>query len=215
MSEENTSIVERIGEKARSQAESIISTAGRVAEREVQSAERRARTRQRVARRELEERVAARKAQAQTEAASEVQRLKLQRRHELAEEVLSDALAALRLSPRDEDYLKLLARLAAEAAESLGGGRIEILVCPSDREFLDAGGRFDRLAAEAAEAAEAAGETGAELALSDETIETAGGLVGRTADGRVCFHNTFEEIARRLHDRLRERITQELFQVET
>lgn len=209
MSEENTGIVERIGEKAGAQAEAILSTARRVAEREVQSAERRTRTRQRGAMRELEAHVAVRKAQAQTEAASEAQRLKLQRRHERAEEVLGDALDVLRLSPRDGDYLSLLARLAAEAVESLGGGRIEILVSPSDREVLDAEGRFDRLAAEAA------GPDGVQLTLSDETIETAGGLVARTADGRVSFHNTFEEIARRLHDGLREMITQELFQVET
>lgn len=208
MSEKGTSIVERVAEESRARAESILSTARRVAQREVHSAERRARTRQRVAQRELDEQVAARRVQAEAEARFQSRKRKLRRRHELAGQLIARSLEQLAAEPRDEDYLQLLTRLAAEAARSLGVDRVEVLVSPSDREFLDAEGRFERLAASASQ------EAGASLLLADETVETSGGLVARTGDRRVYFYNTFEEKAQRLGPRLREDITQELFGTE-
>jgi len=200
--------VERVAEESRARAESILSTARRVARREVHSAHRRARTRQRVAQRELEEQVAARRVQAQAEARFQSRKRKLRRRHELMEQLIARSLEQLAAEERDEDYLRLLTRLAVEAARSLGGDKVEVLVSPSDREFLTADGRFERLAASVRE------EAGVSLVLADETVETSGGLVARTGDRRVYFYNTFEEKAQRLGPRLREDITQELFGTE-
>jgi vacuolar-type H+-ATPase subunit E/Vma4 len=176
-----------------------------VAEREVQSAQRRARTRERAAQRDLEARIDARKASAEAEAASEAKRLRLKRRYDMTDAIIAGALARLREAPRDDAYLDLLFQLAREAVSELGVKEAVLVVSTEDREFLSQAGRFDSLAERLSE------EAGAKATLSVETIDTAGGLVVVTEDGKVIYHNTFEEIAYRVGSRLRDTIADELF----
>lgn len=202
MSEERGTIIERIERQSEEEAEHLISTARRVAEREVQSARRRARTRERVTLGELSARVAKEKAQAQAEAESEAHRTRLGARHELVERLVGEVLEELSRAARDAAYYEILARLVAEAAEAVGWARAVVTVSAQDREFLLGEGRFERLGA---------GVAGVELSLSEETVDTAGGAVVASEDGKVLYYNTFEEIAYRRRSELRERIAEILF----
>lgn len=208
MSEEAGSIIQKISERSRAEAESVVSTAKRVAQREVDSARRRARTREGVLRRELDARSATRRAQAESEAASEAQRLMLERRHEMVERTIRDALAVLADGQRDDAYFDLLVSLACDAVAQLGAKDAFIIVSPRDREWLGAEGRFEKLVSRVKEEASAA------VSLSDETIDSSGGLVAASGDGKVRYYNTFEEIAYRKEAFLRERLSEHLFQVQ-
>lgn len=208
MSEETQTIIERIIERSLSDAESLLATAQRVAERQIQSARRRAGTRERVAKDELEAAIQTMLAAAEAEAAGLARHAELTCRHELARGIIDGALDRLAQAPRDEEYLAILSRLAAEAAEVLDVDEIEIMVSPRDREFLGEAGRFEKLAGRLA------AESAVKATLSAECIEASGGLVAAVPGGKVLYYNTFEEVAHRLGADLMEKIAKRIFQVE-
>jgi len=204
LSEEGKTLVSEIREQAEKDSESTISSAKRVADREVRSAERKARARKRQAQSEVERRVSEITSRAEARARSEAARLRLQRRHELVERMLSDALSKLRERPRDDAYLALLERLIREGAGELGLEEAVVTAAEPDREFLASEGRFSGIAGRMAE------EQGLKLSLSDEALESAGGVVVSSGDGRVSFYNTFEERADRRRSRLRRLFNEEV-----
>lgn len=208
MSEEIHTIIERIVEKSLSEAESLLATAQRVAERQIQSAQRRAATRERVAKDELEADISAMLAAAEAEAAALARQAELTCRHELARGIIDSAMDRLARAPRDEAYLAILSRLAAEAADVLDVDRIEIRVSQRDYEFLSEAGRFEEMARRLE------AERSVTATLSESRLEASGGLVAVAPGGKVLYYNTFEEVAHRLSADLMEKIAKRIFQVE-
>jgi V/A-type H+-transporting ATPase subunit E len=204
VSEARESIIARITSDVESDASSTIETAKRVADRELTSAQRRLRTRERRAEADLDKMISARLAEAKASVEADARRLRLEGRHRLAERLLAETLAALASMPRDDAYFAALERLLVQAAETLGAGEAVAKVCATDLDFLSQRGRFEQLAAKANAA------TGLTLTLSREPVDTSGGVVLSTNDGKISVFNTFEEIANRRIDRIRQLVSEEL-----
>jgi len=206
MSETGQTLAGQIYAKSGADAKSIVLTAEKVAQRDIEQARRRTRTRTNAANAELAAQIASEKALAEATIAAEVTRSQLHARHTLVERLLGDTLRNLAGSARDEAYLAVLTRLVRESVGQLGGKEAAVRCSARDREFLAAEGRFDRIAADVRNAG------GAALSLSEKTVETAGGVVVSTPDGRVSYYNTFEEIVYRSQTKLRAIISKELFE---
>ena len=138
-------IISEIEKQAEAEAQSILRSANRVAEREMESASKKAAAwRETVEARlhaDAERRVKAARAEALGEASS----ILLKKRTTLLNEVIELALEQLRQLPRDDGYFERLRQYALEGAESL---EIEagIVRCNArDCELLNEGDRFGAL----------------------------------------------------------------------
>ena len=110
----------------------------------------------------------------------------LERREAFAAEAARRSLEALRTGPA-ADRAEVLGRLAREAIERVPGDVLEIAVNAADAALLTEEFRSDL-----------ARRTGRrEVRLAADRLETAGGCVLRTADGRTSFDDTFEARAKR------------------
>jgi vacuolar-type H+-ATPase subunit E/Vma4 len=197
MTESGHSIVQRIAEKSEADARAMVETARRVADREVRSAERQARAR--------EERAVAEMDAAAAQAAAGTQARQLQKRHEMVESLLGEALARLASMPRDEKYLGILEQFIRDAVGAMGASEVVIMAARPDRAFLASEGRFARIASVIRS------ETGTTIRLSEETVAAAGGIVATSADGRVSYQSTFDELSWRRRSELKNLIATELF----
>ena len=110
----------------------------------------------------------------------------LERREAFASAAARLGLERLAGGP-ESDRAEALGRLAREAIERVPGEVLEIAVGAADAALLTEAFR--------SELARGAGRR--EVRLSAERLETAGGCVVRTADGRASFDDTFEARARR------------------
>ena len=103
------------------------------------------------------------------------------------------------------EYPEMLGRLALAALGAMNGERVELLMRAED---------VDRHGAEVVRAVggNASRELGrpVEIALSRETIDGAGGLIVRSADGRQVCDQTFEARMERLWSQLREDVAREV-----
>jgi vacuolar-type H+-ATPase subunit E/Vma4 len=206
MTDTQETIVGRIESKSRADADAIVATAEKVGRREMEQAELRSNTRGELARKELQAQLAAEKELARATAGAEASRIKLQEKQVLVQEAFDSALKRIADIPRDEAYLAVVARLSREAVEALGAKEVVLAFSSRDREFMALEGRFQRLAESLGAA------LGVSVGLADETIEAAGGVVARTADGRISYYNTFDEIAYRRRCELRAMIAKLLFE---
>ena len=164
MSETGQTLAGQIYAKSGADAKSIVLTAEKVAQRDIEQARRRTRTRTNAANAELAAQIASEKALAEATIAAEVTRSQLHARHTLVERLLGDTLRNLAGSARDEAYLAVLTRLVRESVGQLGRKEAAVRCSARDREFLAAEGRFDRMAADVRNAG------GAALSLSEKTI---------------------------------------------
>ncbi|MGE5414617.1 MAG: V-type ATP synthase subunit E family protein, partial [Syntrophomonadaceae bacterium] len=111
----------------------------------------------------------------------------LERREAFVAEAARRGLERLASGPAPSDRAEALGRLVREAIERMPGEVVEIAVNEADAPLLTEAFR--------AELARRAGRR--EARLPAERLETAGGCVVRTEDGRTSFDNTFEARARR------------------
>jgi len=205
MSQGAPSILQSIAAKSDADARRIVQIAERVAEHDESVGKKAAQEREAKAMRELDEAAASQKALAAAQSQAEAERRKLSFRQDLVERLLADSLARLRNMPRDDAYLAILKRLVEEAADSMPVKEAVLLCSPKERDFLLSDGRFDRIVSETTS------RKGLTLALSDRTVDAAGGVVLTSRDGKVSYYNTFDEIAYRRRSELKGLIAQELF----
>jgi V/A-type H+/Na+-transporting ATPase subunit E len=205
MSEGAPSIIDSVVAKSEADAKRVVQIAERVAERDEAAGRKAAEEREAKAVKELDEQAAAQKALAAAQAQAEAERRRLAFRQDLVEKLLVESLSRLKTLPRDDSYLGIIEQLLGEAAAQMPVKEAVLLVSQQDRDFLSSGGRFDRVAGNVKSA------TGVALKLSSDTVNTAGGVVLSSADGKVSVYNTFDEIAYRRRSELKGLIAQELF----
>ena len=111
----------------------------------------------------------------------------LERREAFGAEAFRRGLERLAGAAAPEDRAEVLGRLAREAIERVPGDAVEIAVNEADAPLLTEAFR--------SELARRAGRR--EVRLAADRLETAGGCVVRTEDGRASFDDTFEARARR------------------
>ena len=90
----------------------------------------------------------------------------------------------------EEDYLPLLRRLIVQAAKRIENDVLVVALNARDRQRL------------VSEWETFVGGTDKEIRLADETLETLGGAVVRSADNRILVDNTFEGRQRRFETAL-------------
>jgi len=211
MNTDTPAIIREIEKEAASQAEALIRSAGRVAEREKESARKKAEAWQQDVTALLRSDTDKRLASARAEARGEANSMLLKKRTELLDRAIKMALKKLAEMPRDESYLTLLQQYAYEGVNALDMERAIIRCNPRDREFLMQENRFELLAGAVRE------RTGrrVQLDLATETVPVAGGLIVESPDGRVSYHNTFDDIALRRRDILLVTAAEKLFKRDT
>lgn len=107
---------------------------------------------------------------------------------------------------KGEDYKKILEALIRESALSSGASSLEVIFDPRDRGLISE----DRLKEIARDAGSDLGLS-ITLSVSDETLSCLGGVVVRSADGRVRIDNTFEARIDRFRDNIRTLVAKTLF----
>lgn len=125
---------------------------------------------------------------------------KLDAKEEVIKEAFSLAEEKLKEATSGKEYQAVLKNLLQEAVASLGSGTLVVMGRKEDAKHLK-----EVLPA-------VAKESGANLKLSNETINAAGGVIVKTEDGRVEVNNTFETRLARLRDDLRPAVSKILFE---
>ena len=128
------------------------------------------------------------------------------------EEVVNQAFQRARESMqkmaegKGEDYKKVLESLIKESVLSSSAESLEVLFDPRDKGLVP----DDSLKKIAQEAGPDLGMT-ISLSVSDEELSCLGGVVVRSADGKVRIDNTFESRIDRFRDNIRTLVAKELF----
>ena len=129
----------------------------------------------------------------------------LSEKERLVVSVLNELQVQLKAFAKSADYLLLLQSLISDASLTLGGGKLEIILCKQDvtlpLEII--------LLSEKIEA-----KTGkkTELTVSGENLTSCGGCILRTSDNKIVIDNTFPAILQRHDNDLKVRIAQILFE---
>lgn len=98
-------------------------------------------------------------------------------------------------------YPPILMGVIKEAAALIGSEDIEILSSKADRKILNQNSLKTR-----------SKELGVNILLAPQTVETCGGAIVRTRDGKIEVDNTFETRMSRMRDGLRSEVAKILFQ---
>jgi len=128
------------------------------------------------------------------------------------EEVVSQAFKSARESMqalaegKGDDYRKVLEELIKESVLSFGSESLEVLFDSRDKGLVPE----DSLKKIAQEAGPDLGMT-ISLSVSDEALSCLGGVVVKSADGKVRIDNTFEARIDRFRDNIRTLVAKELF----
>ncbi|MCS7364010.1 MAG: V-type ATP synthase subunit E family protein [archaeon GB-1867-035] len=198
-------IIEMIIREAENEAKKILSEAKKKAERIVKDAEEKLK-------RSVEERVKKtfvtvtgeeirRKV---AEAKLEAKRMILNAKEEAIKKVLDATIEQLKKITTTEGYTKILEKLIYEAGEALGGGELIVELSKKDEKLkLD----WKKIAKKIEE------DTGVKTIIKkvNTNLDCIGGVIVKSADGKITFDNTFEEKINRLERRLRVIIAQKLF----
>lgn len=128
----------------------------------------------------------------------------LSEKERLMASVLDEAKSQLAALAKTKKYVPELERIIVDAGTELGGGKLQVVLNKHDSALplrLDA---MSKLISE---------RTGnkTELVLSKERIESSGGAVVKTADGKIVLDNTFEAMLKRRERNLRLKIAKILF----
>ncbi len=124
---------------------------------------------------------------------------KLDLKEAAIEAAFSEAERELQKLPSTSKYPSILLRIIKEAVASIGTD-IEILASKADRKLLNQNS-LKTLSK----------ELGVNVALAPQMIETYGGAVVRTKDGKIEVDNTFETRMSRMRDSLRSEVAKILF----
>lgn len=184
-------------------------------EREIiEEAEKYRRERLQLAKDKAQQRSQAEIEKAQKEAEAILERhaasLKLQRKHrilktkeKIIKEVLEKALEESGKAVEKPEYTKIIERLVIEGTIALGEKEIE-LVFPSDQNP-----KFN-LNAVTKEVEKQSGKK-VSIKISDDTVRSRGGVIIRVTDGTKWVDNTIEARLERFEDKIRDKISSELF----
>jgi V/A-type H+-transporting ATPase subunit E len=107
---------------------------------------------------------------------------------------------------KGDDYTKVLEELIKESVLSSSSEALEVLFDPRDKGLVT----DDSLNKIAQEAGPDLGMT-ISLSVSDEALTCLGGVVVKSADGKVRIDNTFEARIDRFRDNIRTLVAKELF----
>lgn len=188
-------LIERVLEKARSEASAIEDRAEKSAERELERARtREKRTRQAAEDRE-EKRIRAKRNAELVKISMRERRKLLARESKLIEDLFSQALDDLRSSENKSDRRALLLKLSAEAIEALGVSKVSLAFNRDDRKLI--------------RDADLSGLDG-DLSISPEPLNSLGGVVASDKSGRLVYENTFEARLERDYERLRSLVAEKL-----
>lgn len=188
-------LIERVLEKARSEASVIEDRAEKSAERELERARtREKRTRQAAEDRE-EKRIRAKRNAELVKISMWERRKLLARESKLIEDLFSQALDDLRSSENKSDRRALLLKLSAEAIAALGVSEVSLAFNRDDRKLI--------------RDADLSGLDG-DLSISPEPLNSLGGVVASDKSGRLVYENTFEARLERDYERLRSLVAEKL-----
>jgi V/A-type H+-transporting ATPase subunit E len=135
-------------------------------------------------------------------------KLLLDAKEEAIQEAFGKAEERLRQARSEKEYSDALKRVIGEAIRSLGGGEVEVLTREDDAQRLK-NGLLDEISREL----KAELKAPLQITLSEETIETMGGAIVRSRNGKVEVDNTFETRLERSREDLRAKVSKILFQV--
>lgn len=188
-------LIERVLEKARSEASVIEDRAEKSAERELERARtREKRTRQAAEDRE-EKRIRAKRNAELVKISMRERRKLLARESKLIEDLFSQALDDLRSSENKSERRALLLKLSAEAIAALGVSKVSLAFNRDDRKLI--------------RDADLSGLDG-DLSISPEPLNSLGGVVASDKSGRLVYENTFEARLERDYERLRSLVAEKL-----
>ena len=198
-------IVSSIISEAQENVNKIISEAEKKAEAIIEDGEKRAAI-------EREKIIENAKKQAQmqyhqliSEAKMKARRAELEAREEIITEAFKKAEEELQRmsSSKDEQYIQSLKNIIKEAATEIGGGELLVHVKEDDKEKIK---DLDSIAEDVKSA------TGKDTSLEfGESIQTIGGAIVKTKDGRIEVNNTIEARLSRFEKLLRSEVAKILF----
>lgn len=188
-------LVERVLEKARSEASVIEDRAEKSAERELEHAHTREKRTRQVAEDREEKRIRAKRNAELVKISMWERRKLLARESKLIEDLFSQALDDLRSSENKSERRALLLKLSAEAIEALGVSKVSLAFNRDDRKLI--------------RDADLSGLDG-DLSISPEPLNSLGGVVASDKSGRLVYENTFEARLERDYERLRSLVAEKL-----
>ena len=128
----------------------------------------------------------------------------LSEKERLVTSVLDEVKTRLEALSQSEKYIPILEKLIVDAGTALGGGKLKALLNKRDSALAL---KLNILAKAIAKRT----GTKTQLKLCKEKIETSGGAIVKTLDGRIVVDNTFEAILKRRERELRLKIARILF----
>lgn len=120
---------------------------------------------------------------------------------EESERVTRSAMERISSMPRDSNYERIIELLLEEAAAAVGSA--ELVVRPAKPDVAVAKRVISRLS-------RTKRFKGISMALSEEAVDSIGGVVVSSADGRVSYDNTFEARLERSRENIKAAILGEL-----
>lgn len=120
---------------------------------------------------------------------------------EESERVMKSAMERISSMPRDSNYERIIELLLEEAAAAVGSA--ELVVRPAKPDVAVAKRAISRLS-------RTKRFKGISMALSEEAVDSIGGVVVSSADGRVSYDNTFEARLERSRENIKAAILGEL-----
>ncbi len=139
-----------------------------------------------------------------TSAESEAKWLILEKKHELIENVLNQVKDELRSRIKTDKYIHVLENLIVEGGIIVDATDLEVILNENNSTLpLE----FDKMAKKISE------KTGKKpkITKSAKKIDTIGGAIIQTSDGKVVMNNTFEGILNNFESEIRFKIAQILF----
>jgi V/A-type H+-transporting ATPase subunit E len=197
--EKAAKIIERIQEDAAKEAEDILAEARKQVEDILREAREKAGELEReiIAKGEKEAELLRQRIIAN--AKLRAKKSKLDAKEELIRTAFKEAEEELLRISSSKEYGSILRRIIAEGASSVGED-VEVVAREADAELLS----DDFLNG-------LSKELGVNITLSPESIETMGGVVIRSKNGKIEVNNTFETRMLRMQDALRSKVARILF----
>ncbi|MFP4006052.1 MAG: V-type ATP synthase subunit E [Candidatus Hadarchaeia archaeon] len=132
---------------------------------------------------------------------------KLETREEMIQEVIKRTKEKLDALKEDGNYKEVLINLIESGGETVGGGKLKVLISRKDDGILSKQD-IEEISKKITE------ETGEEtsIQITDELPNSKGGAIVEKKDGSVSCNNTFESRLERMENTLRTEIAEILFQ---
>jgi V/A-type H+-transporting ATPase subunit E len=122
-------------------------------------------------------------------------------KEEIIQHAFDEAEKRLTKITSSKEYPDILKNIIAEGVESIGVEDVEVVVREEDIKLVN--NAFLK---------ELRKKLGVNITLSKDSIESLGGAIIRTMDGKIVVNNTFETRMRRMRDELRSKVAKILFE---